>query len=416
MSRFSPSNAALEGFRLIRGHPGSMLAWSAVYFGGILLIALTMMAILGPQFIGLAQKGQLLSGDPEAVGDMLAQSWPAFILVLGMTALLMSIIAAGVMRLVLRPDEHGFAHLRIGRDELRLTAANLVCVLIYAASGIVGVVFTAGAAQTGGFGVFVTTALTLAFAIWIGVRLSLLLPTVFVNRRISFSDAWAETRGRFWPLLGMISLAVVFYVVLYVAFSLTSVLVVKLSGGEAAIQDIARLTPITAIAAVVTLVMQFLLQVLQIVMIYAPFAVAQREVVLLDADPAYAAPDQRPAESGMHPFFATYDEAFCGWSGTIAPSYHWSALGYWFLAFMALVVFEAGLAIVVGLFGDPATAAGAEVLGAFALTIPFNLMLLLSTVKRGRGAGVPGWLTALLLPVLPLVALVYAFLPASRQA
>ncbi len=410
MSRFSPSNAALEGFRLIRAHPRVMLAWSAVYFGGILLIGLTMMAILGPQFIALARKGQLLNGDPAAIGDLLAQSWPAFILVLAMTALLMSILAAGVMRLVLRPDEHGFAHLRVGRTELRLTAANLVCVLIYAASGIVGVVFSAGAAQSGAVGVTITAAMTLAFAIWIGVRLSLLLPTVFVNGRISFAEAWAETKGRFWPFLGMIGLSVVFYVVLYVMFSLISLLVVAISGGEAAIQDIARLNPITAVAAMVTLVMQFLLQVLQIVMIYAPFAVAQREVVLLDADPTYGAPiDLRPAEHGMHPFFATYDEAFSSWSGTIEPSYHWSALGYWFLAFMALVVFEAVLGILVGLFGDPSMA-GAEVLGAFALTIPFNLMLLLSTVKRGRGLGVPGWLTALLTPLLPIVALIYALL------
>jgi hypothetical protein len=393
-----------------------MLAWSAVYFGGILLIGLTMMALLGPQFIGLAQKGQLLNGDPAALGDMLAQSWPAFILVLGMTALLMSLIAAGVMRLVLRPAEPGFAHLHLSHDELRLTLANLACVGIYAVSGIVGVVFSTGAAQSGTVGVFITAAITLGFAVWIGVRLCLLLPMVFVDGRIAFRKAWTETKGRFWPLLGMISLAVVFYVALYVGFSLISVLVVKLSGGQAAIQDISRLTPVSAIAAVITLIMQFLLQVLQIVMIYAPFAVAQREVDRLDADPAYAAPDLRPAEYGIHPFFATYDEAFSSWSGAISASYHWSALGYWFLSFMVLVVFGAGLVIAVSLFGDPSAAAGAEVLGLFALTIPLNLMLLLSTAKRGRSAGIPGWLTAVLLPFLPLVALIYAFLPVRAAA
>ena len=40
MTRFSPTDAAMEGFRLTKEHPGVMLAWSAVYFGGILLIAL----------------------------------------------------------------------------------------------------------------------------------------------------------------------------------------------------------------------------------------------------------------------------------------------------------------------------------------------------------------------------------------
>ena len=270
----------MEGFRLIKEHPGVMLAWAAVYFGGILLIALVMMAALGPQFIALAQKGQLLTSDPEALADALAQSWPAFLLVLLMTALLMSIITAGVMRLVLRPDEHGFAHLRLGRDEMRLTAANLLCIVIYAVSGIAGLVFAAGAAQSGAIGAFIAAVVALAFAVWIGVRLSLLLPTVFATGRLSFPFAWEQTKGHFWPLLGMIVLAVVFYVMVYVLFMILGLLVVELSGGEAALQDISQLTLVTAIAAVVTLIMQFLLQVLQIVMIYAPFAVAYRDLVL----------------------------------------------------------------------------------------------------------------------------------------
>ena len=288
MTRFSPSDAALEGFRLTRQHPGVVLAWSAVYFGGILLIGLTMMALLGPQFIGLARKGPLIDGDPSVIGDVLAQSWPAFLLVLAMTAMLMSILAAGVMRLVLRPSEHGFAHLRIGRDELRLTAANLVCVLIYALSAIVGLVVTRGAAQSGAIGGFIAGAATLAFAIWIGVRLSLLLPTVFVTGEVSFRKAWAKTHGHFWSLFGMILMAVVFYVIVYIAFSLLSLAIVELSGGQAAMQDIMRLTVLTAITGVITLVMQFLLQVLQIVMIYAPFAVAYRDLALVPDEAAAA--------------------------------------------------------------------------------------------------------------------------------
>ncbi|MBL8556457.1 MAG: hypothetical protein JNL41_19440 [Phenylobacterium sp.] len=278
MARFSPSEAAMEGFRLTREHPGVMLAWSAVYFGGILLIALAMMATLGPQFIALARKGQLFSSDPDAVASILANSWPAFLLVLVMTALLLSIIVAGVMRLVLRPDEHGFAHLRLGRDELRLTAANLICTVIYAAWAVVAVVLMAGAAQAGPVGGFVAAVLLLAVALWIGVRLSLLLPTVFVTGRISLSLAWEKTKGHFWPLLGMIVLAVIFYVMVYILFSIISFAIVELSGGEAAMQDIGRLSAMTAVAAMISLVLQLLLQVLQIVMIYGPFAFAHRAI------------------------------------------------------------------------------------------------------------------------------------------
>jgi len=282
MHRFSPSDAAMEGFRLTKEHPGVMLAWSAVYFGGILLIAMVMMATLGPQFITLARKGQLSSSDLETVGDLLAASWPAFILVLLMTALLMSIITGGVMRLVLRPEEHGFAHLKLSRTELKLTAANLLCIGLYAVSVVVGVIFTAGAAQAGSIGAALAIGLVVVFGVWIGVRLSLLLPTVFETGQVSLRLAWSRTKGHFWQLFGMIVLAVIFYVIVWILFSIITFAVVELSGGEAAMQDIGRLTPLTAIAAMITLVMQLLLQVLQIVMIYAPFAVAYRELVLVD--------------------------------------------------------------------------------------------------------------------------------------
>jgi len=287
MTKFSPSDAAMEGFRLTREHPGVMLAWSAVYLGGIMLIGLVMMASLGPQFISMIQKGQLSSPEElDNVAGMLAQSWPAFLLVLLMTALLMSIITGGVMRLVLRPGEHGFAHLRVSRTELKLTAANLLCIGIGAISMIVGIVFTAGASQMGSVGATLAVGLFLAFALWVGVRLSLLLPIVFQTGQISLRMAWDQTRGHFWQLFGMIVLAVIFYVIVWILFSIIGLAVVELSGGEAAMQDVARITPITAIAAVITLVLQFLLQVLQIVMIYAPFAVAYRDLVLEDAEAA----------------------------------------------------------------------------------------------------------------------------------
>jgi hypothetical protein len=287
MTKFSPSDAAMEGFRLTKEHPGVMLAWAAVYLGGLLLIGLVMMASLGPPFIALIRKGQLASPeDIDNLATMLAQSWPAFLLLLLMTALLMSIVTGGVMRLVLRPGEHGFAHLKVGRTELKLTFANLICIGIGALSMVAGIVFTTGAAQLGSVGATLAVALFLAFALWVGVRLSLLLPTVFDTGQISLRVAWEQTRGHFWQLLGMIVLAVIFYVIVWILFSIIGLAVVELSGGEAAMRDVTRITPLTAIAAVITLILQFVLQVLQIVMIYGPFAVAYRELVLEGASPA----------------------------------------------------------------------------------------------------------------------------------
>jgi len=291
MSRhFSPSDAALEGFRLIRAHPGVMLAWAAVYFGGLMLILLVMTATLGPEFIALARNEGFLNGNLNNASGLLAQSLPAFLLVLVLSAGLWSIITAGVLRLVLRPDQHGFAHLRLGRDELRLTLANLVCIGIYVASAIVGIVLAGAIAESGALILAVGGALGLCFVVWIGVRLSLLLPTVFETGKVSLGDAWTRTNGHFWGLLGMMLLAVVFYVMIWVAFSFVSFALVAISGGAEAVQDIASVTPITALVTVITLVMQLVIQVVQIVMIYAPSALAYRRLQEDTATPAAAQP------------------------------------------------------------------------------------------------------------------------------
>lgn len=269
----------MEGFRLIRAHPGSMLAWSFVYCGGLLLITLTMMATLGPQFIAMAKRGGLSPDDVDAVSGLLLQSGPAFLLVLLMTVLLLSVITGGVLRLVLRPEEHGFAHLRLGRDELRLAGVNLVFVGFYVISLVAGVLVSQIFSANGQGPSLLVSALVVGLpASWVGVRLCLLTPLTFDRRRIAFGEAWALSRGLGWPLLGMIILAVVFYVMVWLVFFIASLVLVELSGGNQAMQDITMLTPLTAIAAVISLVMQFLMQILQVVMIYGPFAYAFRQI------------------------------------------------------------------------------------------------------------------------------------------
>jgi hypothetical protein len=63
--------------------------------------------------------------------------------------------------------------------------------------------------------------------------------------------------------------------------------------------------------------LQILLQVLQIVMVYTPFATAYR-AVHKGEDVAPRRPVEEPKEGSLHPFFATYDEAFASWSGDIS--------------------------------------------------------------------------------------------------
>ena len=149
MNRFSASEAALEGFRLTRERPGAILAWSGIYAGGMLLIGEVMLSSLGADALAIARKGQFSPEDAQVFATKLVHSIPAFMLVLLLAVVLISVITGGIYRLVLRPEQPGFLHLRLGGDEVRLTLVNLLLFAIGLLCLLVGFVAIAAAEQTG---------------------------------------------------------------------------------------------------------------------------------------------------------------------------------------------------------------------------------------------------------------------------
>src|SRR5258705_351529 len=103
-----------------------MPAWSVIYAASMVAIGQVMLRSLGAEALQIARKGRFSPEDAEVIASKLANSIPAFLLVLLLAVTLISIITAGIYRLVLRPGEKGFVHLRLGADELRLTLVNLL--------------------------------------------------------------------------------------------------------------------------------------------------------------------------------------------------------------------------------------------------------------------------------------------------
>lgn len=283
MNRFSASDAALEGFRLTRERPGTILGWALIYAVGLLIIGWIMLASLDPHLVEVASKRNLTRDDLEAISDMLEHSLPAFVLVLLLVVTLTSVITAGIFRVVLRPEERGFLRLRFARDEMRLTGVNLLLFAIGMICLVTGILAISIGQQTGSIIGMITTVVVGVLTVWLGVRLCLVTPMTFATGKIAIGPAWELSRGRFWPLLGMIVLAVIFYIMVLVLMSIIVAAVVGLAGGQDALADPATLTPVAWIALLVSLAFQFVLQVLQIVMIYGPFAVAYQQ---LRGDPA----------------------------------------------------------------------------------------------------------------------------------
>jgi hypothetical protein len=291
MKTFSPSEAALEGFRLTRERPGTILVWGGVYFMGVVAMASVLALGLGPKFRQFLKGGGLDSGDVEGIADLLLRSWPAFLIALLIAFLILAVITAGIYRLVLRPEEPGLAHLRFGADEFRLAILNTMLfamgfVFVALIEMILQVLLssqTQNSALTA-LGLFLGACLM----IWIGVRLSLATPMTFGRRKISISEAWRLSRGHFWSLLGAIVLALIFYLMIWVLISIIGYSIVAFAGGEATPSNPLHMSPVQIVALAVTLVIQLLLPILQIVTLYAPLAVAYK-ALSAEADDAAAA-------------------------------------------------------------------------------------------------------------------------------
>lgn len=192
MTSFSASDAALEGFQLMRRRWRVVLGWA-----GFNLLALIMVVVLSA----------VLSVIAAAVGGGGA-STPvlAFAGLAGGLATLFtqSIIAAGVFRIELRPEEPAFLHLRLGRDELRLVVVWLITIT---GAWVVGW----GATLLGGllgFGGGLIELLGVLLAAYLGLRFLLAAPIAFAERKIDFVRSWRLTRGRVLPLLGMSALSI----------------------------------------------------------------------------------------------------------------------------------------------------------------------------------------------------------------
>lgn len=277
MIKFSASEAALEGFRLTRERPGTIFGWGVVFAICIFVIGQLMLLSLDPKLVELSRHHDLDQADVEQLSALLAQSWPAFILVLLLVVGLYSTLTGGIYRLVLRPGEKGFLHLRLGMDELRLTGVNLL-LFAFGMVCLTAELAAVAAAEQGAAAAGVASVVLALASVWVGVRLTLATPMTFAEHRIAIRDAWRATHGKFWPLLGMIVLAAIFYVMVWLLINVIVTALVAMAGGTAALQDVASLSGPGILIAAVVLFLQLVLQVIQVVMIYAPFAVAYQQL------------------------------------------------------------------------------------------------------------------------------------------
>jgi hypothetical protein len=222
MNAFSASDAALEGFQVLRRHWRVVLGWCL--FTVLSFVGLVVLAFIAIAFATLAATTRDQAG---ALGGAVG----GVILGLGGVAIQWLVLAA-LYRMVLRPAEPpGTSYLRISKDEGRLFGLWVVILILFSCLITAGYLVVQGLAQFGGIAGGVGTLLLVAFVLWLAIRLSLAGPANFATSRFGLADSWRLTRGRFWALLGMALLAgCLLALIAVVLFVLVAVLQAAIGG------------------------------------------------------------------------------------------------------------------------------------------------------------------------------------------
>jgi len=293
---FSGSDAAFEGFRLVRRNPMALVAWTLLY-AVVSLLSLFVMSNAIDTIVAWSERMEALEGSsatPEevlAAFQGLAQVMLGFSWLIPVSLVVSAILMAAVARGVLNPRAGGFGYLRFGMDELRVIVVTLVLSILafcaWMALAILIGVLAGVAGATGANWMWLVGLLAgvggVAAIIWLAVRLSLAVPMTVAENRIAIFDSFGLTRGRFWSLLGM---AVIAFVMVLVITLLSWVITLPLNlmvgtdvwGGNGDPEQIAAALDVTNPWVIVSALAEAVVYALTVGVMYAPFAAAYRDL------------------------------------------------------------------------------------------------------------------------------------------
>jgi hypothetical protein len=271
MTSFSASDAALEGFQVIRTQWRVALGWclfSIVGFVGLVIVAF--FVILAAAFVVTSKE------QAGTAGGLIG----AVVLGLGGAAI-QGLIVVALYRMRLRPGAApGLYYLRVSRDEGRLLGLWIVMGVAFVALMMAGFPLLRALEPVGGLAVWTGTLAYLAFLVWLAIRFSLAGPANFATGRFGLADSWRLTRGRFWALLGMTVLALCLLLLIAVVLFILTAVVQAAIGGFHTLAPVSLADPQALAerpgAYAFALVAELVIAPLYLVIGQAPFAAAYK--------------------------------------------------------------------------------------------------------------------------------------------
>lgn len=257
MARFSSADAALEGFRLAREHPGALAAWTAVFFIGNLATSLAT-DYMTPHAVLESFNTLSLQTPPDWLGmlALLPRMAPVLIVTNALGILTMAVVAASAFRVYLHRSRP--ATLTFGSDEWRILRLLLIVFLVgFVAVVAIRIVLSIGVTllqntPVGGILHFLSDIVSFLIPIVVFVRLAPAAALAIDEHRIALREPWRLTRHVFWRLIGAYFLAgvmylLVFLAVMLLAVTLTGVVVLSTGGSFADVK--AAMVPDTSTLA-----------------------------------------------------------------------------------------------------------------------------------------------------------------------
>ena len=293
---FSATDAAFEGFRLVRRNPLALVAWTLLYAVLTLTALFSMSNVVGQLEGWSAQADAMDAVETPGIeqvwalvadfGAIMAQvAW-----LLPISLLVGAMLAAAVSRGVLKPSGGRFGYLRLGMDELRVLVVTFVLGLVMSLVALVALValgvVVAAAKTAGGNGAAAIAGLigflaVICLFIWLAVRLCLAVPITVAERRFAFFDSFSLTKGRFWPLLGMAIIAVVMVLLVELLSSIVSMPLSVMSGlqswsfnGSQETESIRAALDVGNPWVIANAVVEAIVAAMTVGIMYAPFSAA----------------------------------------------------------------------------------------------------------------------------------------------
>lgn len=296
---FSATDAAFEGFRVVRRNPLALLAWTLVYLIYTVGALFSSGGMMKSMAVWVEQMEALENGPapttPEAFAPIMesyfaAMSHMAWAIPVSM--IIGAVLMAAVARAVLSQSGGSFGHLRLGMDEVRVFIVTLVICILTAIIAVIAFVLAAvigGIAVSAmeGWGALVMVLAMLAaaaFVIWLSVRWSLAVPITVAEKRFAIFDSFNMTKGRFWPLLGMALIAGVMAIVISLLAGVVSMPLTMMGGmsmfgnmGEDPVEMMRNFDP-TSPWMLASAVVNAIVYALTVAVVYAPFTAAYKGI------------------------------------------------------------------------------------------------------------------------------------------